>query len=134
MVVGDMAMLIDLERNVTQLGAVVTPLLIAALDAVHLRVVVPDEAGRGRHVVLGSTNAVVPKIMNMRGKDRLGLILPDQSEQPTSPRLVDVVVALRLSLVADVERIVRQQEQARFRMSGKIGFEPSTLLNLRRMS
>src|SRR5262249_17847883 len=132
MVVGDMAMLIDLERNVTQLGAVVAALLIAAVDAVHLRVVVPDEAGRGRHVVLGSTKAVVQKIMNMRGKDRFGLIPPDQSEQPASPRLVDVVVALRLSLVADVERIVRKQEQARPRMGREIGLEPSTLLSFRR--
>src|SRR5262249_9420310 len=102
MVMGNMAMLIDLERNVTQLAAIVTALLVAAVDAVHFRVVVSDEAGRGRHIVLGRVNAVVPKIMDMRGKDRFRLILPDQSEQPASPRLVDVVVALRLCLVEDI--------------------------------
>ena len=80
MVVGDVAMFVDVEGNVAQLGAVVAALLIAAINAVHLRVVLPDEAGRGRDVVLGGIDPVVPKIVNMRGKNGFGLISPDQTE------------------------------------------------------
>src|SRR5262249_43282094 len=80
MVMSHMAVLVDLKCYVAQLGAVVAAFLVAAVDAIHLRVVLPDETCRGGHVVLGRINAVVPEIVNVRGKDRLGLMLSDQTK------------------------------------------------------
>src|SRR5262249_56510983 len=112
----------------SELRHVVAPGLIARLHAVELAVVLPDERGGGHDVALRGPEAVEPEVVHVPAEHGLGPIPADEAEQPGSPRLGEIVVALALLKVADERRIVDGEERALSRVCRQVPLEPRPLL------
>src|SRR4029453_1896129 len=105
-------------------------ILAGRLDRKQFTVVLTDEACRRQHIELACGMGIVEKVRHMSREHRLDRVSLDQLEQPSTPRLVNVVVVGGFVGYRDERRVVHKEKSALAPCACQFMLEPVALFLL----
>ena len=108
----DVAILVDGNQDIADFPNIVTAAfhLRRRRCAEYLAMILADIGGGRQQVAIRLTVVMIPKIMNMPGKQGFHFVTFNQLQEPTAPGLRDIVVMLSFIRLRQVRWVMEEKE------------------------